>query len=263
MSVAERIFHAVTYRHPRERSEDGAIAYDDRSLRHFLTRFDPPLSFAGRNVLDVGCGRGVLCVEAARQGAAHVTGIDFKVDEARVYLERQEPGLSARVMLVETNGDLGELGDQQFDMILSKDSFEHYDDPEGFLASIMARLSPGGTLAIGFGPLWKSPTGGHIGYMTPLPWAHLLFPESVIMAERRRFRPEECARRWSEVRGGLNQMTLGRFQRILRTSGLECLYFATNVSDNRAVKAMAAVGKIPGLREYFTQNVYTVLRKPA
>jgi hypothetical protein len=89
-------------------------------------------------------------------------------------------------------------------MILSKDSFEHYDDPEHFITTIAERLNPGGELVIGFGPLWKSPTGGHINYMTPLPWAHLLFSENVIMAERRRFRPQENARRWSEVRGGLN-----------------------------------------------------------
>jgi SAM-dependent methyltransferase len=262
MTFVARLFHAVTYRQPRGRSVDDELAYEFGSLWRFLGRFVPPLSFAGRTVLDIGCGGAVLCVEAARQGAAHVTGVDLDVDLGRVYLERQGAELSSKVTLVETAGDLGELGDQSFDMILSKDSFEHYDDPESFIASITARLNPGGELVIGFGPLWKSPTGGHIGYMTPLPWAHLLFPEDAIMAERRRFRPEENAHRWSEVRGGLNEMTLERFQRILRTSGLEPVYFATNVSDNRVVKAMDILSKVPGLREFFTQNVYTILRKP-
>jgi SAM-dependent methyltransferase len=212
-------------------------------------------------VLDVGCGAAALCVEAARQGAAHVTGVDIYVDHGRAYVERQDPGVASRVTLVETKGDLSELGDQQFDMVLSKDSFEHYEDPEHFAALIAARMSPGGELFIGFGPLWKSPTGGHIGYMTPLPWAHLLFPDHVIMAERRRFRPRENASQWAETKGGINQMTLQRFQRIVGESGLECVYFATNVSDNRVVKAMDAVSKVPGLREFFTQNVYAVLRK--
>jgi len=262
MTLSGRLFHVVTYRQPRDGSVDAELDYQEGSLRHFLGRFDP-LAFVGRTVLDVGCGGAVLCVEAARQGAAHVTGVDLSVDLARVYLERQDAQLASRVTLVETAGDLGELGDQRFDLILSKDSFEHYDDPENFIATIAERLNPGGELVIGFGPLWKAPTGGHINYMTPLPWAHLLFSEDVIMAERRRFRPEENARRWSEVRGGLNQMSLKRFRRIIETSGLERAYFATNVSDNRVVKAMNAVSKIPGLREFFTANVYTVLRKPA
>jgi hypothetical protein len=58
-------------------------------------------------------------------------------------------------------------------------------------------------------------------------------------------------------------MSLKRFQQILGTSGLERAYFATNVSDNRVVKVMDAVSKVPGLREFFTTNVYTILRKPA
>lgn len=261
MSVLARIFHAFTYREPRTRASDDAIAYEETSLRHFLARFDPPLRFAGRTVLDIGCSGAILCVEAARQGAVHATGVDIDVDLGRVYLEGQSPELTSKVTLVQTKGDLSELGDQEFQMIVSKDSFEHYEDPENFMASISARLAPGGELVIGFGPLWKSPTGGHIGYMTPLPWAHLLFPEHVIMAERRRFRPDENARRWSDVKGGLNQMTLKRFQGIIRTSGLETIWFATNVSDNRVVKAMNAVSNVPGLRELLTQNVYTVLRK--
>jgi hypothetical protein len=58
-------------------------------------------------------------------------------------------------------------------------------------------------------------------------------------------------------------MTYQRFLRIIRSSGLDCVYLATNVSDNRVVKVMNALSRCPGLREYFTQNVYTVLRKPA
>jgi len=53
------------------------------------------------------------------------------------------------------------------------------------------RLAHGWRIAIGFGPLWKSPYGGHIGYMTRLPWAHLLFSERAIMRERRRFFPND------------------------------------------------------------------------
>jgi hypothetical protein len=124
-------------------------------------------------------------------------------------------------------------------------------------------LAPTGVLAIGFAPLWKAPYGGHITFMTKLPWAHLLFPEHVIMAERRRFRPAERARSFGEIRGGLNKMTLARFERIMDGSGLGRRYIATNVSDNPIVKAMDALSHLPRLREYFTQSVYGIWeRKP-
>jgi hypothetical protein len=56
-------------------------------------------------------------------------------------------------------------------------------------------------------------------------------------------------------------MTLGRFRRIMDTSGLECRYFATNASDNPVVRTMKVVSHVPPLREYFTQNVYSIWEK--
>ncbi len=263
MALANRLFHAVTYRRAQPAGEQSDFTAEQASMRAFLDRFDRGLRFAGRTVLDLGCGSAVLCAEAARQGATHVSGVDLDLSLARTYLAGQPPEVTDRIELVPTAGDLQELGDRRFDLIVSKDSFEHYADPESFISRIRERLTPGGELVIGFSPLWKAPAGGHITYMTPLPWAHLIFPEHVIMAERRRFRPDEDARRWSEVKGGLNQMTLARFERIVGASGLEPVYFATNVGTSRAVKAMRAFSRVPPLREYFTQSVYTILRRPA
>jgi hypothetical protein len=81
------------------------------------------------------------------------------------------------------------------------------------------------------------------------------------MVERRRFRPAENARRFDEVRGGLNKMTLARFERIMDRSGLRSRYFATNMSDNPLVRAMDVVSRVPQLREYFTANVYSIWEK--
>src|SRR5689334_22054768 len=94
--------------------------------------------------------------------------------------------------------------------------------------------------------------------MTRLPWAHLLFPEDVIMAERRRFRPQEHVRHFEEIRGGLNRMTLARFHALMAATGLRRRWFATNVSDHPAVRAAAVLARVPPLREYFTMNIYSV-----
>lgn len=241
------------------RDEEG----DDSSVEQFIARFGGNLTFAGKSVLDVGCGMGGLAAEAARQGAREVVGIDLELEGAKEQIARRYPDVAEKIELVTTSGDLEEVAGRSFDLVISKDAMEHYPDPEGFVPRMTARVAFGGELAIGFSPLWKSPRGGHIYYMTKLPWAHLIFSEQTIMAERRRFRPDEDAASFAAVRGGLNKMTYARFRRLMAATGFEPVYFATNVGDSRAVKAMRQLAKLRPLREYFTQSVYSIWRKPA
>jgi len=265
VSFASRAFHLVTDRRyvvpTAEQRRDWD--YSDDSVPRWIERFGGQLQFEGKTVLDIGCGSGGLCVEAARRGAAEVIGVDAKILTSDEYLRERGADVADRVRYIETDGTLDVLAGRTFDLVLSKDAFEHYGDPESLFGSMLTHLAPGGSLAIGFGALWKGPTGGHIEFMTKLPWAHLIFPEPVIMQERRRFRPDEDAKTFGEIRGGLNKMTYARFRRIMDPSGLECVYFATNVSDNPVVKAMDLVSRIPPLREYFMHSIYTILRKPA
>lgn len=241
------------------RSEQGESA----STEQFLQRFGGKLNFAGRTVLDVGCGRGSLCAEAARQGAARVVGIDLEVDEARERIGELVPDRAERVEFVATAGQLEEVAGRQFDLVVSKDAMEHYPDPERFVHLMTPLVAPGGELAIGFSPLWKSPYGGHIEFMTKLPWAHLIFSEQTIMAERRRFRPDEEAESFAEVKGGLNKMTYARFRRIMAGTGFAPTYLAANCGDSAAVRTMRVLARIRPLREYFTQSVYSIWRNPA
>ncbi len=230
----------------------------------FLGRFEGRLSLDSKTVLDIGCGAGNLCVQAARHGAGRVVGVDVQpLEVPRELIAQRFPDLSGRIELIETNGEMSELGDERFGVVLSKDSFEHYPDPESFVRVVAGRLEPGGLLAVHFAPLWKSPKGGHIDFMTRLPWAHLLFPERVVMAERKRFRPAENAERFEDILGGLNKMTLRRFRGLMADSKLECLYFATNASDRPVVRAMSLAARLPGLEEYLTTSVTGLWRKPA
>jgi SAM-dependent methyltransferase len=268
-SLAQVLFHAVCTKAP-PRAESSDLFHEHSSWRmesaeEFLRRMGD-LQVAGRTVLDVGCGGGELAVLMARRGAAGVLGVDIDAASIRLADEqarREAPDVDGRVRFAAIER-LSDIGDERFDVIVSKDSFEHFDDPEGFVRDAGHHLKPDGLLVIGFGPLWKSPYGGHLNHMTPLPYAHLLFPERVIMLERRRYAPGKWdgAMSWGEVTGGLNRMTFERFTEIMKRSGYVPEHFDTNVKAGRIGKALRLLRRVPGLREYVTINVYSAWRRP-
>lgn len=264
MDATRWLFHQITVKDYAYTPESGGRPFeaDEASDASWLARMQGHVSFAGKSVLDVGCGGGTMCARAAREGARRVVGIDLDVDGTADRVLARYPEIADRVEFVATDGDLDELREEQFDLVLSKDSMEHFPDPEAFVHLMTERVLCGGELAIGFSPLWKSPKGGHIDYMTKVPWAHLIFPERTIMAERRRFRPHEEASSFAEIVGGLNKMTLARFHRIMASTRFESVYLETNVGDRRALKAFRMLAKVPALREYFTVGVYSVWRRP-
>jgi SAM-dependent methyltransferase len=242
------------------------------STDRFFARLPDDLVLEGRSVIDYGCGDGAGAIWAAQRGATRVLGVDVAdVSFAREQAREHFPELADRVEFRQI-ADPSDLDGERFDVVLSKNTFEHVDDPEGYVESMRSVLADGGDVVIGFSPLWKSPWGGHIDYMTRFPWAHLIFPEHVIMAERGRFRPDEDARRFEDVKGGLNRMVLGRFESVMAASGLEPRHLLVNASAKtrsrvrRALLAfMGGLSRIPWLREYFAFSVHSVwrLRAPA
>ncbi len=203
--------------------------------QRYQKRFDGHLQVAGRSVLDVGCGYGSSCFEFARQGARRVLGIDIDakfIAFAQDQLAR-EPELAERLEFRHVDAQGADLG-ETFDVAISKDSFEHIADPEAYLAELKRYVGPGGEIAIGFGPLWNSPYGAHQLQMSRLPWAHLIFPERVVMAQWQRIGFPGGARSYTEIAGGLNKMTLGRFERVLEDPELELAFLATNQTTARS-----------------------------
>ena len=75
------------------------------------------------------------------------------------------------------------------------------------------------------------------------------------MKVRERFR-QDRATRYSEVEGGLNQMTVRRFTRIVQSSGFLLEFFQL-----RGIKKMDFLTRVPFFREFFTNRVNCILRK--
>lgn len=259
--LLQKLFHLLCvkdYHLSQERYKDG-FQRGFGSAKRFFERFGGRLDVRGKTVLDFGCGLGSLCIYVAQQGAKKAVGIDI---DAR-YVDFASSKLSNDYQHLSNIVDFrlaSDTRDEKFDVIISKDSFEHFVDPERIVVSMKQHLCPDGFVAIGFGPLWKSPFGGHINFMTKLPWAHLLFPEAVIMRERSRFRPNEHAESFEQIRGGLNKMTLEKYVRIIRENGLEFEWIRTNVSDSNLIGLFNLLARVPCWREYFTVNLYSIVR---
>jgi SAM-dependent methyltransferase len=164
----------------------------------------------GRTVLDFGCGQGREAIAMARFGAAEVIGIDIREDWLSV--ARANQAASGVV-----NCTFAGHCDTKVDVITSIDSFEHFTRPDLVLEEMSRMLKPGGCVLFSFGPPWFHPKGGHF----PLfPWAHLVLTEKALMQWRSRFKTDG-ARRFGEVTGGLNQMSLRKFERVVAGSPLK------------------------------------------
>lgn len=101
----------------------------------------------GAQVLDVGCGGGLLSEALAREGA-HVTAIDLAPDLIRIArLHRLESGLEVDYRLQSAESlATGQAG--RFDVITCMEMLEHVPDPGSVLAACATLLKPGGRLFV-------------------------------------------------------------------------------------------------------------------
>lgn len=109
-----------------------------------LDWIDAQARLAGKTVLDVGCGGGILAESMARRGA-EVLGIDLSIKPLRVaQLHAMESGvdhLSYREAAVET---LAAELPGHFDAITCMEMLEHVPDPASVVAACAALVKPGG-----------------------------------------------------------------------------------------------------------------------
>ena len=195
-----------------------STAYAGRSKLEVLIGSDVWSLIQGRTVLDFGCGHGQEAIELAQHGARRVTGVDI-VEPLLADARRRasEAGVGDRCTFATRPGEPA-------DVIVALDSFEHFADPAEVLRTMHHYLAPGGRVLISFGPTWYHPLGGHL--FSVFPWAHLIFTERALIRWRRTFKTDG-ATRFSEVEGGLNRMTIGRFRRLVEASPLRFVQFET------------------------------------
>ena len=103
---------------------------------------------AGRRVLDVACGTGVMIPHYLSRGVSHVTAIDISPEMARIAQEKFAKTPQVEVVC----GDVEEaVFDRPFDAVVVYNAFPHFPEPERLIARLAALLVPGGTLTVAHG----------------------------------------------------------------------------------------------------------------
>ncbi|KAJ9168669.1 hypothetical protein P3X46_020166 [Hevea brasiliensis] len=116
--------------------------------RHF--RKDPSVArpFEGLNIVDVGCGGGILCEPLVRMGAT-VTGIDAL--EKNIKIARLHADLDPVTSAIEyccTTAESLVKEQKMFDAVISLEVIEHVEDPAEFCKTLAALTNPGGATVI-------------------------------------------------------------------------------------------------------------------
>lgn len=98
--------------------------------------------FAGKRVLDLGCGYGWHCIYAAKQGAEYVLGTDISHKMLEVAKEKTgSPAVEYRCGAMEEL----EADAESFDVVLSSLAFHYIEDFPPLVEKIQNWLKPGGS----------------------------------------------------------------------------------------------------------------------
>ena len=222
---------------------DNALDFSHRMVPDF------PERLRGKTVLDYGCGPGWQAIAMRKAGAAHVCALDINDDWLAHGRDLAQSAGVAEVNFTK------EADAEKYDTVISLCSMEHFPNPEKEMQR-MASFTRG-ELIITFSECWYSPHGTHLNGTTLLPWLNLIFSERTLMNVRNLY-PDgsDGARTFAEVCGGLNKMTVARFERIIHAvPGFRVHYYRL-----RGVRGLPVVTKIPGLRELMTSALTCILR---
>jgi 2-polyprenyl-6-hydroxyphenyl methylase/3-demethylubiquinone-9 3-methyltransferase len=108
-----------------------------------LDWIDQAVGLAGKRVLDVGCGGGILAESMASRGA-EVTGIDLSdkaLGVARLHLYESGQKVDYRHISAE---EMAQAAPASFDVVTCMEMLEHVPDPASTIRACASMVKPGG-----------------------------------------------------------------------------------------------------------------------
>ena len=240
MRVSTRIIKGMNkvfpeIKHPFNMQNNGEMTYAQwqyekgaDTIACYKGCYTPEEMFAGKDVLDMGCGAAGKSLYYVSLGAAMVTGVEIVAhyqQEAEDFARRL--GYEDKFRFVCASAFELPFPDESFDTIIMNDFVEHVSEPERAIVEAIRLLKPGGRIYMNFPPYYH-PTGAHMSDVIYMPWVQLFFTEKQLIAAYKELvkgLPDEQERldlRFSTDENGverftyINRMTLKRFRKILK-----------------------------------------------
>lgn len=113
----------------------------DQICKHFNKDSRAIKSLRGLEILDIGCGGGLVCESLARMGAT-VTGVDADQNAIETAKDHaHDGGLDVQYI----NGDASEI-EKKYDVVCALEIIEHVSDINAFMQICISKLKPNGLL---------------------------------------------------------------------------------------------------------------------
>ncbi|HKZ73533.1 MAG TPA: methyltransferase [Steroidobacteraceae bacterium] len=206
--------------------------YVEHYLRHEVLSYVPAEAFAGRRVLDFGCGSGASTLVLSRLlPPCELVGIELEERLLRIArLRAAHFGRESVKFLRSPSGDRLPEGIGSFDYIIFSAVFEHLLPAERpvLLGRIWDHLEPGGALFLNQTPHRFSPYEAHT---TGLPLINYFPPRITLYCARRFSKRVARSASWDRLlRDGIRGGTVREIRSILGT-GAELLAPSSAVGD--------------------------------
>jgi SAM-dependent methyltransferase len=127
-------------------SKSGLIRWSHR--RRFEVAVEKSAAFAGKRVLDFGCGDATYFAMLLESPYAPSEAVGAEIDPNVVAQNRVRFADQPRVSFAEQNELEGSVTASSFDAVVCMEVFEHLTDPDRYLDLISKLLKPGGRLLL-------------------------------------------------------------------------------------------------------------------
>lgn len=190
--------------HPYEYTYDGAARIERAGIRlKMLQKTIPELSERSLQVLDAGAGEAMFGVllDALEHEVTLTDLDDWRMNKAK----------ELSFLPHDCTQTFPDTMQNQFDLVTSFNSFEHFPDPQLAFSNLWDVLKPGGVMHLAFNPLYGSAWGLHAFGTLFVPYAQFLFSPAFLGERLRELGIKDLARSMEELQH-LNQWKPQQFR---------------------------------------------------
>jgi len=128
---------------------DNADEFDAGVARYLQPFLNAAAIEPDAQVLDVGCGNGLVTREAARRAhRGSVTGVDLSTRMLDLARRRAAQEGLPNVRFLQADAQVADLGEARYDRIVSRNGVMFFGDPVAAFANLARALAPGGRLVL-------------------------------------------------------------------------------------------------------------------